>query len=384
MIISVSGEVNCLSCHRRLPQTMAYCRFCGQRLIPSDWQFPTNLESDKKSRFSLIAPGVVQDLETALYWQQGGSERPLNHGQARDYLHRLNTQGHGGRKDWRLPALAELTGLLTKQKTSKGLYINLLFDSQWRVCWSSTPSLSGGAYGVLFYPGSVLAQSLTATAYIKAVAGKIPESAESSRLSAQLLEKARQVLFTASGRRRIPQWPELQNLLQQGVLLSDLVPGNQQLYFIPTVEWLQGLIRLFQHLRVQRVVEVGAGDGLVAWGLAELGYPIIATDLKGLGEQSLYGIPVYRCNHQQALKEFQPDLVFWCWPPLGSQAPQEIIRHPQVRYYLDIGDGGFATGSNTLVQEFQGRYLHYLSGLSFTWLDAGPYRHNRNFLFMKK
>lgn len=384
MIISVSGEVNCLSCHRRLPHPTAYCRFCGQRLIPPDWQFPSDPAPDKKPRFNLIAPGVVQELETGLCWQQGGSERPLSHGQARVYLRRLNTQALGGRRDWRLPTLAELTGLLTEQKTSKELYINRMFDSQWRVCWSSTPSLSGGAYGVLFYPGSVLAQSLTAPAYIKAVAGKITESAGSGRPLAQLLEEARQVLFTASGQRRIPRWPELHNLIQQGVLLSDLVFGTQQLYFIPTEEWLRGLIRLFQHLRVQRVVEVGAGDGLVAGALAELGYPIIATDLKGPGEQSPYGVPVYRCSHQEALREFQPDLVFWCWPPLGSQAPQEIIRHPQVRYYLDIGDGGFATGSNTLVQDFQGRYLPYLSGLGFTWLDAGSYRHNRNFLFMRR
>ena len=116
--------------------------------------------------------------------------------------------------------------------------------------------------------------------------------------------------------------------------------------------------------------------------MAARGFPVVATDLEATCGAP-YGVPVYRASHLEAVAAFQPELVFWCWPPLNSRAPGELLGASGFKYYLDIGDGGFAAGAPGLAPRFGGRYLQTLSTLGYTRLDAGPFRHNRCFLFRK-
>jgi hypothetical protein len=173
----------------------------------------------------------------------------------------------------------------------------------------------------------------------------------------------------------------VEGFLRDGGFFSEVaLADGLQLYFLPTEEFITALIRLFRHLGVKRVVEVGAGEGFVAGALAAQGFPVTATDLEAV-PGSPYGAPVHRAGHLEAVAAFQPELAFWCWPPFNSRAPGELIRAPGLKYYLDVGDGGFAAGAPGLVAQFRGRYLHGLSRLGYTRLDWGPFRHNRCFLF---
>lgn len=331
------------------------------------------------SRFRPAGPHLVEDRQTGLIWQQNGSEKPLSRLLASPYLDDLNRQEFGGRHDWRLPTLGELSGLLTPEKNPLGLYLDPIFDPRQHFCWSATFSPSGGAYGVLFLPGTILAQKLDIPAYIRGVAGLPREPVPDPVPTPALVQKGRELLFS-DNLRRVPRRAEMEEFLAAGGFISDVLLTGRQLYFLATDEWLKALIRLFRHLGVTRVMEVGAGDGFVAAALKDRGFPIIATD-PAAGDPSPYDVVVHPLSHLEAVEEFRPELAFWCWPPYRSPAPEDLISHPGLRFYLDIGDGGIATGTPSLVSQFRGRYLHTLSSLGFTWLDVGPYRHNRNFLF---
>jgi|GEM_PF-6296311 hypothetical protein len=322
---------------------------------------------------------MAQDQETGLYWQRSGSPQPLSQGAASTYVAELNRRAWGGRRDWRLPTLPELISLFTGTKSPVGLYIDPVFDSRQPFCWSATDSPAGGAYGVLFFPGSVQVQNREQRAFIRAVAGEVKKLPDFSP-SRELIAKGREMLFS-HGRRRLPSLGEVEGFLQEGGLFSEVaLTERKHLYFLPTSEFLRALIRLCRHLGVKRVLEVGAGEGFMAGALAARGLPVVATDLEAAPGEP-YGVPVQRASHLEAVAAFQPELIFWCWPPLGSRAPQELLQARGWEYYLDVGDGGCATGTANLVPQFRGRYLHNLSRLGYTRLDWGPFRHNRCFLY---
>lgn len=322
---------------------------------------------------------MALDQETGLCWQRSGSAQPFSQRAAPAYVEELNRQAWGGRRDWRLPFLPELITLFSREKSALGLYIDPVFDSRQPFCWSATASPAGGAYGVLFFPGSIQVQDRDQRAFIRAVAGESPNLPGYSP-SPGLIAQGREILFSR-GRRRVPSRHAVEDFLQQGGVFSEVALAAQaQLYFLPTAEFLQALIRLFRHLGVKRVLEVGAGEGFLAGALAAQGFQVRATDLEAV-PGAPYGVQVQRAGHLEAVARFQPELAFWCWPPLGSRAPQELLQAPGLKYYLDVGDGGCATGLPNLVPQFRGRYLHTLSRLGFTRLDWGPFRHNRCFLF---
>ena len=360
-------------------QPSPYCSICGQRLWPATLTGIPASQTAATARFLLPGTEIVQDQETGLYWQRSGSAKPLSQGAGSAYVEELNRQAWGGRRDWRLPTLPELISLFTRGKSAQGLYIDPLFDSRQPFCWSATSSPAGGAYGVLFFPGSIQVQGRDQRAFLRAVAGE-SQSLPDFSSSPELIEKGREILFS-HGRRRVPSRREVEDFLQGGGFFSEVALAERtQLYFLPTAEFLRALIRLCRHLGVKRVLEVGAGEGFMAAALAERGFQVMATDLEAM-PAAPYGVPVYRASHLEAAAAFKPEMVFWCWPPLGSRAPQELLQAPGLKYYLDVGDGGGATGAPNLVPQFRGRYLHTLSRLGYTRLDWGPFRHNRCFLF---
>jgi len=371
------AAICCLSCHRRALPASFYCPICGQRVWPATGT-PAG-QPGATARFRPLGAEIVQDQKTGLCWQRSGSGKPLSQRAAPAYVEELNRQAWGGRRDWRLPALSELISLFTPEKSFQGLYIDPVFDPRQPFCWSATASPAGGAYGVLFFPGSVQVQDLDQRAFIRAVAGE-RQSLPDFSSSPELMEKGRRIFFSR-GRRRVPSRGEVEDFLQEGGVISEVaLMERTQLYFLPTEEFLQAFIRLCRLLGVKRVLEVGAGEGFMAGALAARGLQVMATDLEAI-PAAPYGAPVYRAGHLEAVAAWQPELAFWCWPPLGSQAPRELLLAPGLQYYLDVGDGGCAAGTPNLAPQFQGRYLHVLSRLGYTRLDWGPFRHNRCFLF---
>jgi hypothetical protein len=122
-------------------------------------------------------------------------------------------------------------------------------------------------------------------------------------------------------------------------------------YFFPSREWVQALRRYLKLLRVTRLLEVGAGRGYLTAALTPLsaaaGIKFRAVD-RGDGE-FVSGLPVYpgveRGDAGDAIRELQPEVVLYAWPPPG-QSVAPLCQTPFRYYLIVIGEaGGGATGA---------------------------------------
>jgi len=122
-------------------------------------------------------------------------------------------------------------------------------------------------------------------------------------------------------------------------------------YFFPSREFVQVLMRYLKLLRVTRFLEAGAGRGYLTAALAPLsaaaGIRFRAVD-RGEGE-FVSGEPVYPGVEPggalAALTRFRPEVVLYAWPPPG-QSVAPLCQMPFLRYLIVIGEaGGGATGA---------------------------------------
>lgn len=122
-------------------------------------------------------------------------------------------------------------------------------------------------------------------------------------------------------------------------------------YFFPSREWVETLMRFLKLLRVTRLLEVGAGRGYLAAALAPLcagaGIKFLAID-KGDGE-FVSELPVYsgveRGDANTCVREFKPEIVVYAWPPPG-QSVAGICQAPFLHYLILVGETeGGATGA---------------------------------------
>jgi hypothetical protein len=80
--------------------------------------------------------GTVTDRATNLMWQQSGSSYAMTREEAGDYVQQINQQNFAGYSDWRLPTLEELASLMESTLKNEGLFIEEVFDSEQKSCWS--------------------------------------------------------------------------------------------------------------------------------------------------------------------------------------------------------------------------------------------------------
>ncbi len=122
-------------------------------------------------------------------------------------------------------------------------------------------------------------------------------------------------------------------------------------YFFPSREWVQALMRYLKLLGVTRLLEAGAGRGYLTAAMAPLsaaaGIRFRAVD-KGEGE-FVSGLPVYpgaeRGDALAAIRELRPEVVVYAWPPPG-QSVAPLCQMPFLHYLIVIGEaGGGATGA---------------------------------------
>ena len=122
-------------------------------------------------------------------------------------------------------------------------------------------------------------------------------------------------------------------------------------YFFPSREWPPLLLRYLKLLKVQRLLEAGAGRGYLTAALAPLteaaGLTFKALD-KGEGEYRT-GLPVHPKVETgdvfSSMAHFRPDVVLYAWPP-PEQSLAPLLQFPSLRYLIVVGEaGGGITGA---------------------------------------
>lgn len=146
------------------------------------------------------------------------------------------------------------------------------------------------------------------------------------------------------------RWQELLRQAPDPAAWFMAVSQATGVYFFPSREWPERLLRFLRLLKITRLLEAGAGRGYLTAALAPLcdrdGIAFRAVD-KGEGEfQS--GLPVYpaveRGDVFEAMEDFRPQVVLYAWPPPG-QSMVRICQADFLHYLILVGEaGGGATG----------------------------------------
>jgi len=110
---------------------------------------------------------VVIDHATGLMWHQNGSDK-LKWNVAKQWVRVLNSRGHAGYSDWRLPTVEEAASLLESSK-SNGLYIDPGFSNKQEWIWTGDEYGSEGAWGVYFGNGLVFWVNFASEFYVRPV-----------------------------------------------------------------------------------------------------------------------------------------------------------------------------------------------------------------------
>ncbi|SNR97951.1 serine/threonine protein kinase [Humidesulfovibrio mexicanus] len=80
---------------------------------------------------------LVRDESTGLLWQRGGSAYAVTLAGAREHAKRLDAQGFGGVRGWRLPTVEELATLLLPEPDLRQLCLPGVFEPAQRRLWSA-------------------------------------------------------------------------------------------------------------------------------------------------------------------------------------------------------------------------------------------------------
>ncbi len=151
---------------RGLSRSEAKALFKARNFFSSDW----NRRGAFANELADNGDGTVVDRATGLTWQQGGSEDYVTLDQAQSYLRRLNRQGFGGWRDWRLPTLEEAGSLLEREQGNGAQHVAALFDPTQQWIWTSDEFAAGSGrfWLVGFRHGEALWSSGEERGYVRA------------------------------------------------------------------------------------------------------------------------------------------------------------------------------------------------------------------------
>jgi uncharacterized UPF0146 family protein len=141
---------------------------------------------------------------------------------------------------------------------------------------------------------------------------------------------------------------------QRGTVLSLLTESGT--WCIYSAEFIRELAR---QLQGRRVLEVGAGEGVLSRFLHEAGVDIVGTDNYSWSRHIKFGANVEKREAAEALKHYQPEAVICSWAPPDNLFEQDIFRCPTVETYFAIGSSHhFASGNRDTYQKARGFVQH--------------------------
>lgn len=101
-------------------------------------------------------------------WQKGGSSSGMTFEDAKQYVHRVNTEKFAGFNDWRLPTVEEAMSLMEAQ-TYDRFYIDAEFERGKSFIWTSDRATDGGIWMLYFYYGELGVESASFNAWVRLV-----------------------------------------------------------------------------------------------------------------------------------------------------------------------------------------------------------------------
>ena len=136
----------------------------------NDWGFYGHSTIIHRYGLELInGDKVVIDHATGLMWHKNGSDNSMKLNVAKQWVRDLNSRGHAGYSDWRLPTVEEVASLLEPSEKDGGLYIDPIFGNKPEWIWTGDEYGSEGAWGVYFGSGLVFWVNFASEFYVRPV-----------------------------------------------------------------------------------------------------------------------------------------------------------------------------------------------------------------------
>ncbi len=134
-----------------------------------------------QNQFEKKSGDVVHDHATRLIWQISGTQFPVTHFEAKEYITSLNQKKFGGLAKWRLPTVNELLTLVTETPEGDAYCVESIFDNSQKWLWSSDRCTFITAWYISLELGYTAYNDFSSRYHIKAVCtfAELPESADS-------------------------------------------------------------------------------------------------------------------------------------------------------------------------------------------------------------
>ena len=121
--------------------------------------------------------------------------------------------------------------------------------------------------------------------------------------------------------------------------------NKNQLFQFWNKQLLDSIADEIRQLKPKTVLDVCAGDGMLAKALHNRGLPIIASDNYSWPFEKRH-FKIHKLDHKKALEKFQPDIVIGCWMPLHTDWTPDFRKTKSVKHYIQIGEVEACCGGN--------------------------------------
>lgn len=162
---------------RRQPIKIDKSRARESFMLDDNWR-PLNCDRWSENQTAYVSrfridprvPQIVRDDMYGQVWEQSGSPYPISWKEADDYIDGLNRAGFAGYRNWRLPVIEELLGLIRPSGTPDDFCQPEVFDGRQNRFWSADRKSYTAAWFVDTETGFAAAQDMACALYVRAVA----------------------------------------------------------------------------------------------------------------------------------------------------------------------------------------------------------------------